>query len=591
MKKLAVCLILGLLMGMDAPASAQPAKPALVLVKDGHSDYRIVVPQGATESEKRAAEELHDFIKQISGADLIVVADEPPITAHEIILGHNRHLSQIGIPVEFEKLGIEGFTIRTAGTRLVIAGGTGMGTLYGVYTFLEQHLGCRWYTPGVSHIPTTREVALGNIDDTQIPAMRYRDVYYAEAGDRTFATRLKLNNAIVSVPSTDPVPEGVLPGLGWCHTLFTLIPPDKYFTDHPEYFAFRDGKRVATQPCLTNPEVLRIVVENLKKLMDADPKLQYWGVSQMDNGEPCACEKCKAIDDREGSPSGSLLEFVNQVAARFPDKVISTLAYWYTMAPPKTVRPASNVHIMFCIDVDHSPPYYQWFEGWSKISPRMYIWYYVIPCHNFIAPWPNLHLLQPQIADFAAHGASGMFIEGGYNAGSEFAELRTYLLAKILWNPKCDAEALIDDFLKGYYGPAAAPLRKYIDEMRDSAKSTGAILNGHTWSRNFAGGFLATPMLARYDVLFDEAEQSVIDQPDLLLRVQHARMPLMHAELQLGYGSLASRVALADRLRDYAVRSHTEFFADFNQRPTEQYLSQLKRDLEQEQTAASQPAK
>jgi hypothetical protein len=565
---------------------AQESKRSLALVKDGRSDYRIVVAEAAAAQEKRAAEELRDFVKQISGATLSIVTDDQPVADKEIMLGPNRHLDSMGARLSFDKLGDEGFTIRTAGPHLIIAGGSARGTLYGVYTFLEDHLGCRWYTPTVSFVPSKWNIVLGEINDTQVPALAYREVYYAEAKERAFAVRQKLNGVVVSVQAGEAAPDGVLPGFnGWAHTLFILLPPDKYFGSNPEYFALRDGKRQPTQPCLTNPDVLRIVVENLRKAIEANPKGDYWSVSQMDNGEPCTCDRCKAIDDREGSPAGAVVEFVNKVAAHSPAKTISTLAYWYTMAPPKTVKPAKNVHIMFCMDVNHSPPYYGWFEGWSKIAPRMYIWYYVIPCHNFIAPWPNLHLLQPQIKDYVAHGTTGMFIEGGYNAGSEFAELRTYLLAKILWNPNCDAGALMDDFLQGYYGPAATPIRKYIDALRDSAKAAGAVLDGHTWCAHFAGSFLSPTLLARYDPLFDEAEKTVADNPELLLRVQHARMPLMHAELQLRYGDVDARLALAQKLRDYAVRSHTEFFADFNSRPTEQYLSQIMDDLQREKTA------
>ncbi len=563
---------------------AQDSRPALVLVRAGQSDYRIVVTQGAAAQEQRAAEELRDFVRQISGAALPIVTDEQTPGEKEIILGRNRHLDALATRIAFDKLGDEGFTIRTAAPHLIIAGGGPRGTLYGVYTFLEEQLGCRWYTPTVSFVPSKRDIALAALDETQVPAMAYRDVYYAEAKDRAFAMRQKLNTDFANAQPGDTV-DSASSGNGWAHTLFSFLPPDKYFAEHPEYFALRDGKRQATQPCLTNPDVLRIVVENLKKAIQANPKAPYWSVSQMDNDQFCVCEKCKAIDDREGSPAGSVIEFVNQVAAQIPDKYISTLAYWYTMAPPKAVKPAANVHIMFCIDANHAPPYYGWFEGWSKIAPRMYVWYYVIPCHNFIAPWPNLHLLQPQIKDYVTHGATGMFNEGGYNAGSEFAELRTYLLAKILWNADCDTNQLSDDFLQGYYGPAAAPLRQYIDAMRESAKATNAVLDGHYWCAHFANGFLAPAMLARYDAYFEAAEKAVAGQANLLLRVQQARMPLMHAMLQLKYGDVDARLALAEKLRDYAVRSHTEYFADFNERPTQPYLAQVISELQKERAA------
>ncbi len=563
-------------------ALAQEPAATLTIAKDGKSSFRIVIARTATAQEKHATEELRDLLRLVTGATLPIATDDQAVAEHEIMIGRNRHLDLVRARVDFDQLGTEGFTIRTVGPHLVIAGATPRANRYAVYTFLEDHIGCRWYTSAVSFVPTKSELVLGKIDQTQVPAMVYREVYYAEAREHAFALHQKLNAGFEQAEPGE-FAQDVISGNGWAHTLFSFLPPDKYFAEHPDYFALRDGKRQPTQPCLASADVLRIVVENLKTAVQANPQFKYWSVSQMDNGEPCACPQCKAIDDREGSPSGAMIEFVNKVAERFPDKIISTLAYWYTMGPPKTVKPARNVHIMFCIDADRTPPFPAWLEGWSKIAPRMYIWYYVIPCHNFIAPWPNLRLLQPQIQDYVAHGASGMFNEGGYNAGSEFAELRSFLLAKLMWNPECDVSALIDDFLQGYYGAAGPAIRKYIDVVHDSLAATGGVLNGHYWSAHFAGGFLAPAMLARYDAQFDEAEQAVADKPELLLRVQHARMPLMHAELQLHYGAVAARLALVDKLRDYAVRSHTDFFADFNERPTEAYLAGVRNELLKEQ--------
>ena len=468
---------------------------------------------------------------------------------------------------------------------MVIAGGPIHGTLYGVYTFLEDQIGVRWYSSTVTHIPDKDTITIGRINETQVPAMVYRDNYYADNLDPTFAVRLKQNNKHID-GIIDDVERGTTSGNGWCHTIFSLIPPDKYFADHPEYFALRDGKRVASEPCLANPEVLKIVVENLRKLMATNPKATYWSVSQMDNGEPCQCEQCKALDDREGTPMGSMLTFVNKVAAQFPNKKITTLAYWYTMAPPKTLKPAKNVHIVFCYDWNGADPFPSYLEGWSKIAPpEMYAWHYVIPCHNMIAPWPNIRTLRGQLKDAVDHGIRGMFAEGIMDPGSEFAELRNYILAKSMWNPNCDSEAIIDDFVNGYYGAAGPAIRKYIDAMHDSCVQSKSVLDGHCWSNAFAGTFLAPAMLAKYETIFDEAEKAVADDSDLLLRVQHSRMPLMHAELQLGYGDVDYRIKIAERMFDIAKRSNTPYFWDFNNRPADQYRAEVLDALNKEKAA------
>jgi len=563
---------------------ARTTAPKLSLATDGKSDYRIVVPVRATAHELRAADELRSFIAQVTGAYLGIVTDDFPVMPREIVVGRSRRLGQVGARMDAKRIGREGFTIQTVGEHIVIAGGPERGTLYGVYAFLEDYLGCRWYTPRVSVIPRRPTVTLDPIHTTQTPAMVYRDLYYGEAHDRDFCPRVKINSAISGALPGDTCVADV-PGNGLCHTIFSLIAPEEYFAEHPEYFAMRDGKRVPSEPCLSDPDVLRIVCESLKKLMDANPSTRIWSVSQMDNGDPCQCPRCKAVDDRNGGPTGSMVTFVNKVARRFPDKIVSTLAYWYTMAPPKVVKPEKNVQIIYCWDAYPREPFGGYLEGWSRIAPQLYSWFYVIPCHNAMAPWPNIRLLQAHVRNLVSHRVTGMFVEGCGETGSEFAELRVYLLAKLMWNPNIDAEAEIDGFLNAYYGAAGPSIRKYIDAMHESLVSNNDALEGHEWSRHHAGTFFAPAMLARYDALFDEAERAVANDPELLLRVERTRMTLMHAELQVGYGTVDQRLAMARRMLDIARRANVGFFGDFGYRPREEYLPAVIADLERQKGA------
>ena len=137
----------------------------LLIADDGVTEYRIVIPESASPSERRGAEELQRFLEQMSGARLPISTDEGRIGEKEIILGDNAHLRAIDIWIDFEDLGDEGFVIRTVTPHLVIAGGSKRGTMYGVYAFLEEHLGCRWFTSKLSHIPVREHLAIGHIDD------------------------------------------------------------------------------------------------------------------------------------------------------------------------------------------------------------------------------------------------------------------------------------------------------------------------------------------------------------------------------------------------------------------------------------------
>ncbi len=583
--KLRVYLLGSLVLAACAAPLAHARDGSLTLVAGGRSDYRIVVPRTPSHDERRAALELRAMIRRIAGVTLDMVTDEAPLARHEILLGRNRHTALLGIEIDEERLGYEGFTIRTVGGHLVIAGGPERGVLYGVTALLEEYLGCRWFTPTVSRIPSLREIVIPPIeDDTQVPAFAYRHVYYAECGDRDFC----LHNRLNVVPSGEPA-DLVSPressGNGLCHTFFSLCSPDTYFETHPEYFGMWNGQRVKAQLCLSNPDVVDIVVESLREQMAKQPDVRCWNVSQMDNGQPCTCPECKALDESEGGHAATIIRFANRVAAHFPDKTISTLIYWYSMDPPRTVRPAPNVQLIYCVDGDFRGPIGPSFEAFAAMAPELWIWYYCIPCQNIIAPWPNLLSMDHDMQYFTEHGARGIFVEGSYEPGSEFAELRTYLLAKLLWDPHHDVRRSIDEYVEAYYGPAAPMMREYIHTMHKALTEAGDTLDTHCWSRDYAGTFLSADLCARYDAILDRAEQAVAGQPELLARVQHDRAPLMHAELQLGYGSLDERIALVERLQDIAARTGIPHFADFGERPAGTYLPALLEGLREEKAA------
>jgi hypothetical protein len=319
---------------------------------------------------------------------------------------------------------------------LVIAGGSEKGTLFGVYSFLEDYLGCRMYSPDVKIIPELKKITIDEIDDFQVPALDIRTTHYRITWDAEYIDWHKLSHD----------ENGGRPDWGmWVHTFHTLVPPDIYFEEHPEYFSMVNGKRLPTQLCLTNPDVLKVTVQNLRKKIAENPEALYWSVSQNDNRNYCTCENCKAIDEREGSPSGSIIQFVNQVADQFPDRMISTLAYEYGRKAPKTLVPRDNVNIMLCsievyrdksIEEDPtSASFMQDVIDWGKISKDIIVWDYVIQFPNLISPFPNLQVIQPNLQFFVKNGVTAMFEQGNREVGGEFAALRAYLISKLMWNP------------------------------------------------------------------------------------------------------------------------------------------------------------
>ena len=203
------------------------------------------------------------------------------------------------------------------------------------------------------------------------------------------------------------IPEalgGCIKYKGFCHTFYPLVPPDKYFGPHPEWYSLINGKRTHenAQLCLSNPELRDFVVQRVKEWLREAPDAQIISVTQNDCDGACQCPKCKAIDDAEGSPSGSMLAFVNYIAEKiepeFPHVAVDTFAYQYTRHPPKTIRPRPNVIVRLCsIECNFREPlndpsnaaFLADLAAWSKICPRLYVWDYVTDFAHYVLPHPN----------------------------------------------------------------------------------------------------------------------------------------------------------------------------------------------------------
>ncbi len=479
-------------------ASAKPTATvtpsnALPLAVNGKSTYTIIVGENATDTERNAATELRSYFSDITGCRLSIKTDTVAPSENEIVVGKTSR-EKTG---EFNRteLGSDGFIIKTVDKKLYLVGGGDRGTLYAVYEFLEAYLGCRFYTIGVEKVPKNKTVALNPIgEDKQIPLFDYRCVYWGEYRSSDIAVKRKLSGSMKgyieeewggSIDYADDL---------FVHTFNDFIPPNEYFASHPEYFRLTpDGTRDPAQLCLSNPDVLKIITEKVRKHLADNPNAELISVSQEDTTPGnCHCENCSKVDAAEGSNAGTMLQFVNAVARDikedFPKVKIHTLAYQYTRNPPKTVRPDDNVVVQLCdieccfshplvmqCDGSHSS-FYNDLKKWSAITDNLYIWDYTTDYAHYNVTFPNFNVLRDNIRLFADNNVLGVFEQGAYQSVSgEFGELRSYLLAKCLWDPYMTAEefsAHMDDFLQGVYGEGGKYLREYIDHAQELVKNT-----------------------------------------------------------------------------------------------------------------------
>ena len=381
------------------------------------------------------------------------------------------------------------------------------------------------------------------IDYQKVPLLEQRSTNFPEARDGDWTARVRLNH--IGTHGGRGARYKNPPGM--VHTFGRLV-RGYHYEEHPEYFPLVNGQRTRerAQLCLTHPDVVQIVTDNVRDRLPQSGA-NIVSVSQNDHAGWCECEACAAIAEREGSQSGPIIHFVNQVADNikrdYPDVAIDTLAYAYSRHPPKRVKPRPNVIVRLCsfeccfshplatCTADTNAGFREDLVGWSRICDRLYVWDYVFNYSHHFLPHPNLHSLQPNIRFFLDHNVKGIFAQGNdqnWPCGGPFAELTAYLVARSLWDPQSDWEEDMEEFLTACYGPAAGPIRRYIDLLHE--KVVREDIHIHGWSPPTAPVH-TEEIIAASEKLFDEAMALVADDPVRLLRVRKERLPVLYVKI------------------------------------------------------------
>ena len=261
--------------------------------------------------------------------------------------------------------------------------------------------------------------------------------------------------------------------------------------------------------------------------------------------------------EKEGSQAGPIIDFVNAVAEtvekEYPDFLVMTLAYSYTRKAPAHIRPRKNVAVRLCsIECDFSKAlasgprnrdFLRDIEEWSVIAPHLYIWNYVTNFSQFLLPHPNWDGLAPDLRLFVKHQAIGVFEQGDRRSTcGDFQALRPWLLARLLWDPEQDPEALIREFLDGYYGPAGTSLGIHFNHP--GSREEGRY-RPELFPPNY-GGLAGTEGPQPDHRRLDQAALAVAHDARYTRRLNTARMPIDYVWLRR-YNALA-REAEGERL-------------------------------------------
>ena len=482
----------GARIGMLLVAALMAASPTRADVAVGQmTTWPIVIPADPAPAECHAAAEFRDLVAEATGTWMEIVTASGPRDSGVFIGKASRRKA--------EDLGEEAFRIVIDDHRVEIAGGSPRGTLYGVYTFLEDALGVRFLTPDHTHVPHAGPgQALKTGERVVSPRFAWRYSFYGmNMAHPEFATRLR-NNAVSDRAELGGRSNWSLIN----HSVYEYVPVAKLGREHPDYFSLVNGKRRSfmrgdqddqggTQPCFTNPNVKGLITKGvLERLARKGQTGGNISISQNDNTMYCRCDRCRVIDDREESHMGSLLTLVNETADALakdrPGVFVGTLAYLFSRTPPRSLKPHPNVAIQLCSieacqihplndpGCPNNVPFCKDLEGWCRICEHVYVWNYNTNFSCYNSPCPNLDVIGPNVRFLASHGVNGVFMQAAGNAqNTELCELRNYLISRLLWDPTLDDRKLILEFVTLHYGRAADKVQAYLSLIGETARRSG----------------------------------------------------------------------------------------------------------------------
>lgn len=515
----------------------------LTLVGEGQPPLPIVA-EPAVEPHARA---LAAYLKRISGAEFSVQTHSEAPEQAAILVGDFGRSRVRDFPGD-------SFEIVCAGGQLRISGTTGPAVGFGVYAFLEEGLGCRWWSADEEDVPVRSSL---RVPETQAV---HRAVFTqtvllnqeAQTDRNSFAYKARVRNAERWSGS---------------HTLYPLLSP--YGRQHPEIYPFsrKTGQRGPNQIhfCYSSPGIAEALTEALAGVVkeyrgDVRNLIYMAGMGDWYGGQ-CECDRCEAVYQEEGYTDaqgvrrgiigGTNLRMINRVAElleeRFPGIKVGTMAYMSMEAPPTQTVPRTNVyirvpHLRHCIlhDVGRCPRngnYLSHLRRWCELAPgRVHVWDYGANFgENFLYPFPVITAIGRNIQIYARLGVAGVMIQGNYvSTGGDLVVLKNYVWRKLLWDPSRDIPALIREFCDGYYGPAADPLFAYVMELENAVsveRQPQVHMNEFGRREDIRKAYLTPERMATLRSQAQEARAAVAGRDPFARRVEEAVVGLDAFEL------------------------------------------------------------
>ncbi len=520
------------------------------LVENGQAQTSIVLAEQPSENARAAANEFQKYIEKMSGARLPICTDTQPASGSLVLIGPTKLTDEIpGLQVprgRTPNLREEGFVIFCRSNRLVLAGNDQepyYGTRYAVAEMLHR-FGVRWFMPGPfgEVVPRRPTLVVERINERQQPDFPMRNFWEhsrGRMGDELLEWKIhhKLNPRMqdwFGVPG-----DGSITG----------FLPKELFDAHPDWFALtRDGKRDPHMVCMSSPEMAHYFAERIKEQARAGKHVSAFAP---EDGMPrCYCGKCMkrstafdgyGTNDRDPWPESSTSQewfyFVDQVLKEvnreFPNYLLASNGYANREIPPELpdFNPSKNLVVMFaniCACTLHAyddPRCWmkrrqaQMIQRWCQLSDKVWLYdynYTMLVSKGTLTPM--VHRIRRDIPLLKQYGIIGFHDEELCDWSHTGIPSRL-VRAALEWNTHADVDALLNDYFRIWFGPAAKPIQRYYDALEDAFEKSPA----HAHEDVILNQIYTPKLVARLGACMARAEQRATAEPERT-RVRLERM-------------------------------------------------------------------
>lgn len=457
------------------------ARADFVVVDNGRPVAVVCVVGNASSAAQFAAKEITKYVEAMTGAKL------------KIVVGRTVGGARIEIDDAVKGLEREEFRIETKSGVLSLAGGSPRAALYAAYEFLE-HVGCGFWSPLNETVPSVKSISVEKSWKVQSkPAIPWRQVHSQYGYKIPWKPKLRINGRMWT--EATPANLGGSDSMAMGQSLAGLNHGDaekRLFAEHPDWFAWREKEKARTmrQMCTSNDEVVDAIVAKIRSRYKANPSnISYESVSLRDNDKICQCDKCRRLVKKHESTAAPIFDCANRVAKAIakdlPNVRIVVLAYWVSQTPPKGMSLEPNVVVCwarlrnFAVPPSKVPGHDAKLNKWRELAKgNVVIWDYNVQFRGYLLPAPIIDMMGPGFREYAEKGIKGVMVQmAGFGAAlMDFAELRTWLCAKLMWNPAQDEHKLMRDWCDGACGAGSTAVKEWLEirrKARDRKRSYG----------------------------------------------------------------------------------------------------------------------